>query len=390
MKAAAWILTFVGTFFLTGSLALAAAAKSGGTSSTQTNPPSSNANPSKSSGNQQSTSTNSVLVQVNGSVASVSENYTYNLDGTLAYQASLPTASGYRYVQQMNSGGQATPYYQEQRLVTAADGSTSYVATGVSYKQVTPAGSTTPEYIQLEPSIAMNSFTTGDFTGTATPQQVTADSNGTHTASQLPGGIFNSDLNKSDYIESLVSVAKASHDTFIDLSTTQNFTQPDAQKFGTGPTPSDPSAPLINKVVYARGSVNANGSVTENNLKFGGGFVGHGLLVVEINDPADMSVIFDGSAMWSGLIVVIANKPPLTANTKAPFQTTGGGNNVNIVGGVVVYVRNPDPAMIGTDLASLSGTQSIMPSPAATQGALTVVPSTMKVRSWRKVPESEQ
>jgi len=167
---------------------------------------------------------------------------------------------------------------------------------------------------------------------------------------------------------------------------------PDAQRavkntlsdgFGT---PNNPA------VVYASGKM-VNGVMVENDLKFSGQENGYGILVVEIDDPNKAQFNMSGQSMWHGLIIVAINKVP-TSN-KQPLSFVGGGNAIHVIGGVFVYDRNikrtatETATLLGVEMVKLAGNGNITFSDQAIDQNFKMRPTSMQVRSWRRLSESE-
>jgi hypothetical protein len=80
---------------------------------------------------------------------------------------------------------------------------------------------------------------------------------------------------------------------------------------------------------------------------------------------------------------------------KQLLSFVGGGQDIHIIGGTFVYLRNEKrnqselANLIGKELVKLAGNGNIRYSSMALDNAFKMKPSAMQVRSWRKLQENE-
>ena len=318
-------------------------------------------------------SNNSVGVGFNGS-PSTTDGLDHHTDGTIAYIAPL-TASGDISYQSFQPSGSTQTYMKE--MVTTNG---TAVWTGNLYRVDTVGAQT--QWAKQVPGIAMENMTVSQITGTGsnnTTSGVAVD--GTHNDSQINGGVLNTMPNRSLPLDGLVKSVKDTATTIIDLSS-NNYVM-SGGGLGTAAAPA---------IVYASGKM-VNGVMQENDLKFSGQENGYGILVVEIDDPNKAQFNMSGQSMWHGLIVVVINKVP-TSN-KQPLSFVGGGNDIHVIGGVIVYDRNQKrtstetATLLGVELVKLAGNGNVTFSDQAIGQAMPLRPTSMQVRSWRRLTEAE-
>ena len=310
-------------------------------------------------------------VQVNGSPVNISGADTDPKTGLAYYLPALPAApTGTQYVQRTDANGTF------QVLIN----STTLYDVGPRYLQ------TVQGYQTYMPAEAINALTASQLEGShlqsgALPTDaVGVTINGAHNDNSWVGGIANSLSSKWQSIEALIASAKQSHDTFVDLTTqSPTYTGPALAPFGT------PTHPVV---VYAEGTRNPDGTVSESGFHFAGQFSGYGILVISIDDPSNGGLITSGLASWSGLVVLAYNK------VGSGVYIDGRGNG-DILGGTYIYNRNnpnpkyPGSTMFSTTVATFRGNGAFRYSSAALKLIDSIKPQTMQVRSWRRVPEGQ-
>src|SRR4029078_2648895 len=115
-------------------------------------------------------------------------------------------------------------------------------------------------------------------------------------------------------------------------------------------------------IVYDSGKM-GNGAITDKDLPFSGTENGFGLLVVEFEARNKPKFDMSGPSKWTGLVVIAINKVP-TSN-KQPLSFVGGGQDIHIIGGVFVYMRNQKRSstetatLLGQELVKLAGNGNI-------------------------------
>jgi hypothetical protein len=234
-------------------------------------------------------------------------------------------------------------------------------------------------YVPQAPAIGLE----GQLAAGDNPFVTSLTATGTHvTNNQVAGGIVNSLGDQTQSLLALISSIRSSATKFVDL-TPGVYAQ----------NGSDPSwgNPDLNQtaVVFASGSY-VNGVWQSGDLHLGGTFRGAGLLVVEVDDPAQAKLIMDGSAEWVGEVIIYSHKPP-SGNNDAPLTFVGGGNAMHIIGGAMVLVDpNGVPngtSILGQTLVKLAGNADIQYSSLAINAAFKSYPAGMSVRSWRKIKQ---
>jgi hypothetical protein len=322
--------------------------------------------------------TNTVILDVNGAPANT-DGRDYALDGVNPNYMTepLPAKTGY----ELKTVTEGTKTYLVETQVLTADqlaaGATPSL-TGLRYEV------TTDGYRAIMPGVSMVNITEGELTGSNSTALTGIMPDGVHNDSQVMGGISNTLSDQTLKLEALIKAVKDAANTHLDLSQKLVFSAADAAKFGTAADP---------KIVYATGNVRPDGTVLEGDLGFAGNFEGYGLLVMEINDPNLASLVMSGKSKWTGLVLVVSNITQ--TGPKNMFQTVGGGNEIHIVGGAILYSRNrvdpnnPNANLLGRSFATLSGQADVHFSFPGLNLAHSVLPSSMEVRSWRKVPEGQ-
>jgi hypothetical protein len=196
-----------------------------------------------------------------------------------------------------------------------------------------------------------------------------------HSDGQIVGGIENNlPVKDADLDRFVQSVANAATMT-IDLAQSPTVT-------------TDIGSNQSWQIVYARGSM-VNGAFTEGPLHLSGNQNGYGILLVEIDDPAQAQVIMSGQYRWTGLVLIVVNKR--MSSDLAIFDIRGGGQDIHIVGGAMIYHRNrrrsntENGAIYGKCLYQTRGNADLKYCSSALDQAYAMVPSSLRVRSWRKL-----
>ncbi|HYG73437.1 MAG TPA: hypothetical protein VEK08_00285 [Planctomycetota bacterium] len=302
--------------------------------------------------------------------------YSYKIPAEV--QALYPTTEGYSYTNVTYGGSQQ---YVKQTLTTTdpVTGEVKTKETGVFKVLPNPDRLNTNEWVEVKPGAVMDKVTVGMITGTSSTEPVGMLVNKQHNDNQLIGGVFNGLNPDFAALEGLINSVKSSATSFMDLSTGQI-----TGGLGTRDKPA---------IVYAKGKQNADGTVSESDVHWSGQQRGYGIIVIEIDDPNKAQFVMSGQSLWTGLVVVVTNKVP-TSN-KQPLAFVGGGQNVHILGGVIAYTRNikrspTDTATIlGQEMVKLAGNGNVRYSNQALNFFNDVAPTTMQVRSWRRLAENE-
>ncbi|MCZ7647698.1 MAG: hypothetical protein M5U26_20985 [Planctomycetota bacterium] len=215
---------------------------------------------------------------------------------------------------------------------------------------------------------------------------------GVHNDGNVEGGVTNTvDSNKISMIDAFIESVKNSADYRINLGNQQAGAVSTTGGTTISLTGSNNGigAPNDYKVVYASGQQLANGTVSESPLHMSGQGTGYGVLVVDIDDPAQAQVIFSGQYSWTGLVIVRVKKR-ITANNKPPLQLTGGGTGNHIVGGGLVYMQNYSASgtkgnLLNEDLYETNGNSDLKFSFDALNNINVESISSVQLRSWRVV-----
>jgi hypothetical protein len=327
-------------------------------------------------------SNNAINVGFNG-VPSTTDGVDHNVDGTIAYINPISnigdgTQQGNITYQTFTPAG-STVTYMKQMVTT--DNAGTKVWDGTLYR-VYPGNGNQTSWARQAPGISMEGLRIEQITGAAgNTAAAGVGVDGVHNDNQIIGGVVNTMANRADALDGLIKSVKDSATTIIDLSGNNYVVS--GGGFGT---PNNPA------VVYASGKM-VNGVMVENDLKFSGQENGYGILVVEIDDPNKAQFNMSGQSMWHGLIIVAINKVP-TSN-KQPLSFVGGGNAIHVIGGVFVYDRNikrtatETATLLGVEMVKLAGNGNITFSDQAIDQNFKMRPTSMQVRSWRRLSESE-
>jgi hypothetical protein len=312
-------------------------------------------------------STNEIGITYSGSNASTS-GMDFDKTGTAYYSVStLPTGTGISYVSKQFGSGSAATTYQRQVI--------GGVETSTYYWPYTDPNTNTQQYVRVVPGAALEG-TTLDQLGGTNSDPVGIDIKGQHNDTQLTGGISNDAPNRTAAIEGLVQSVKDSAAFTLNMQTYSGNIS-----YGTSEKP---------VLVYASGTKNANGTITEGTLHFSGQMTGYGILVVQIDNPDNGNFDMSGQSQWTGLVIVVANKNGTGKKQVLDFVGGGGGGlNQHIVGGALLYMKGGGAGMLMRDLVKLAGVANIEYSSLGVAEAFRAQPSSMQVRSWRKLSENE-
>jgi hypothetical protein len=247
--------------------------------------------------------------------------------------------------------------------------------TGYRYQVAVNNTGTLSGYTPISPAIGVEQqSTTAD--PTSNTDVTTVYASGTHSDNQVQGGMTNTLADQTQSLMAFIQNAKSQATKFVDLTPgvyAQNAADP-----GWGNPDTNPPTEAI---VFASGSY-VDGVWQSGDLHLGGTFKGAGILVVEVDDPAQAKLIMDGSAEWVGEVIVYSHKAP-TGNNAAPLTFVGGGNALHIIGGAMVLVGSGS-ALTRTVVKS-AGQSDLMYDSKAIDQANKSYPAGMSVRSWRKL-----
>ncbi|HYG76564.1 MAG TPA: hypothetical protein VEK08_16285 [Planctomycetota bacterium] len=282
----------------------------------------------------------------------------------------MPTANGYSYTAPaaLYTGGPLWTYEKYNGLQT-----------GNVWQVQTVNG--VQKWAKTVPAITIPSYTAGWINGTLDIQRTGIVYDKMHTTEQLMGGQSNKASDPRAELDALINSAKASAN--YEILTGLGGNAP-LNLYGS------PDSPVV---VWAHGTKNPDGTINEGKLSLTT-TVGWGILIVEVDDPAKGGLVFAGTqSRWTGLVIVVANKTP--NGTGQDVLDLQGSDQVKIVGGAYVYMRNQkrtgeilltDPR---TSVAKLAGNGSILFSNNAINMAFRAKPTSVVVRSWRKLAENE-
>jgi len=283
----------------------------------------------------------------------------YNPDG-YTYNSVTSIPAGYVQVTK------GTDTYWVQRVTYVDGNGQTKTKDGLVYWQYTDPADSAMKFVQVVPGISMEGITKGQIVGTTDASATGMNTKGVHDDTQDLGGMYNNEPNRAAAIEGLITSVKnaATKTVTVDSTVTSND-----GSWGTATSPA---------IVY-----------TTNTLHLAGSFTGYGILVVE-TDPTGCTFDMGGQSTWTGLVIVVSKKNP--TSTKQPLAFVGGGQDLHIIGGVFLYFRNPSSDannLIGHDIVKLAGNGNIRYSDMAIDSAYRMKPTSMQVRSWRRVPENE-
>jgi len=210
---------------------------------------------------------------------------------------------------------------------------------------------------------------------------------------QLMGGYNNTQAYRADALDALVESAKTSATAFYNLNTGKWETVNGQAPFlGSIDYSTNEAKPII---AYARGTKDpVTGQISEKIGFHESQLTGVGLLVVEIDDPDKAQFELSGQSQWSGLVIVVSNHNPQKNSSR--IMQIGGNTGTAIIGGAFLYFRNQARSTdqynlvnSSAELAMISGNASIKYSDMILDMLFKARPSSMVVRSWRKLPENE-
>jgi hypothetical protein len=330
---------------------------------------------------------NSLGVGFNGSNCST-HGLDYKTDGVNLNWVAPITAppAGISYVDKVMGSGATAITYKVEVTTSVVNGATVTTPTGVMYKVGTDPATSAAAWVSIVPGVALEQISKGAIDGTTDTSASGFNINGQHNDNQMIGGVSNEEPNRSAALEGLIRSIRDTATKTVDLSSIGTVTSNDGS-WGTAASPA---------LVYATGRKDANGNIIESaGLHLAGGFNGYGVLVIEVADPDQATpCAFDmaGQSTWTGLVMVVSTYNP---TGKQPMAFVGGGQDQHIIGGAFLYLRNQkrnatdNTTLIGMELVKLAGNGNIRYSDAAIDSAFKLKPSSMQVRSWRKLAENE-
>lgn len=296
-------------------------------------------------------------------------------------------ATGLSYTDVVMGSGANAVTYKVEVATSVVNGQTVTNPTGTMYKVGTDPTTGQAAWVGIVPGVALEQISKGAIEGTSDTSAAGLDINGQHNDNQMVGGVSNQEPNRTLALEALIRSIRDTATKTVDLSTIGTVSSNDGS-WGTAANPA---------LVYATGKKDANGNIIESaGLHLAGTFSGYGVLIIEVADPDQASPCsFDmaGQSTWTGLVMIVNTYNP-TGN-KQPMAFVGGGQDQHIIGGAFLYMRNQkrnandNTSLIGKELVKLSGNGNIRYSDAAIDAAFKMKPSSMQVRSWRKLAENE-
>jgi hypothetical protein len=305
------------------------------------------------------------------------------MDGTtLNYIDPIPDGNGLSFTDTVLGTEPNTVTYKVQsQTYVDADGVLTTKSTGVMYR--VDSVHNQAKWVEIVPGAASVEMSAGAVSGTTSTGKIGVTVDGQHNDAQLTGGISNRQTNRVDALEGLIRSVKDTATKFAYSTDLSTVTTND----GTWGTATNPA------IVYITYRKNADGTVSEGDMHLSGPINGYGIMVVEIDDPNKAQFVMSGQSTWTGLTIIVVNKVP-TVN-KQPLSFVGGGQDLHIIGGTFVYMRNQKrdandtSTLIGDELVKLAGNGNIRYSSMALDNAFKMKPSAMQVRSWRRLQENE-
>ena len=258
------------------------------------------------------------------------------------------------------------PLYYTQDPAILGPENTSTTTTPTSWPVITVPALAIPPAVQTNPGVVKD-LNGGDYTPN---EKAGILIDGVHNENtQLVGGLSNNASSTKWFdIEGLIGSVKASADYYFDLSKDSFNVQSDKNNY---------------KLVYVKVPPGSE-------LHLSGSSEYYGVLVVELEDPDNSSFVMSGQAKWVGLIIVVADKRQSANSSSTLLDIRGGGNDVHILGGAILYSRNKARSngtgiIYGSNFYRTRGTSDAWFSSAALRNALARVTAPYQARAWRRL-----
>ena len=204
----------------------------------------------------------------------------------------------------------------------------------------------------------------------------------------ISGGMRNDLRVKDNDLERFILAAKNSADYTVNLAQVNPTAVPTNGGVDLSLTAVGSSTDY--KVVYAKGT-DVAGVYTERPIRLSGNGTSYGVLVVEIDNPANSWLDVSGQFLWNGLVIVAMNKRFPTGSNDSNMDSTGGGTRDHYRGAAIVYHRNyaisstNKGEVYGMQLFRTRGTSDLKYSSETVMKALGRVRLSAKVKSWRRL-----